>query len=176
MRIPTSLLPSLALASPNGAAVAITDQELEVPPGILPIMQAVHPQSKTFPTFVTTDLQRESFFFTANVIHTSAALSDDRLCTFGKGLWDLEFSMWMVTNFSDFLAIAQGCRLSMGHDFGNTLVLMEFEPVTNVVQIQTTRRRMLLADDGWLVQFRVAAAGVSETIHAKCQVHASKLL
>lgn len=174
MRVSTPLLYDLARGV-DVDRIAPGERTLEVPPALFPYVCIPLAQAGT-QVFNVLDRQRASFFQHATLIRTNQAESTVGFCTFGQGLWYLHLSLWYVANFSDFIVSGNGGRVLFGDSATALRNLLQVEPVANVVQVQDLELKVLMPDDGWLMQLNHFTTGVGETGHLKVALAAAKLL
>lgn len=174
MRSTSNILSELArgigLSNPEGD---MTD--LQIPATFQPFLEPVAPLDAAIPT-VSTDVQRGSWGISFSLIQpasTAAVVID--IATLGRGLWDIDVAMQLSGNFISTVAIADGTvRLSFPN--GSALQIIGLDSSTLAVAFLRRRIRVLIANDGTLVQVRQGVTGVGETHKITASVYCAKML
>lgn len=165
MRISTDLLFRWLRAAPSGIPDGVS-HDLQIPNALMPVVEVPGPLRDVL-ALVGTDVQRESFAFSLLTnVAASQAEASIRVCTFGRGLWLVNFSLVLHTDFTAAPGTNSGGAVLITDGRANSRRLARLPSIANAAQAVQMTYRLLFADNLWFFELLTGATGVGQTLSA----------
>jgi len=154
-----------------GAQLQSGDGVLFVPPTLLNTTPLWLP---TQPLTSSTTLNRTSFFTEFELVKTNAGVSNDLICTLGRGVWSIDITMGIK---GDFTTMTAGASIALNLANGIFSIASIFRAPFHAYEIAYNKNATFtLPDDTYTIVLRVGALGVGQTQYITLGLVANKVL
>lgn len=151
----------------------VGDNNVTVPPLVMPIVAALR-QTSVIPFALRFTLLEGSGFTESTLLQTNGPGLIQTMMTLGPGVWELEFNMSTVFNYTKVAADLNGASVTLTYQ-GNVLSLIKRFAILNLSSVDSAKFRFLFTSVAVLNQV-IPVTGVGQTCESNCSMNAIRIL